>query len=756
VTGPRVALEVITFGSQGLLGSKMLTSPSISIGRDPEAAIHLDDPSVSLKHAVVFAVGDAYFIKDLGSRTGTWVNGAPASALDALDPADEITIGAFRLRVTIHKAHAGPRVPPPVLDGLMSPTPFGQFAPPAASASRESGELPTAVREAPDVARELGPGGARDEVPPQGAPATASDVDEMLALAGVLDERLADAAEPDTGRLPPERPVMKTVPLAWTAESLVRPPIASPPPITSPPTAPSFSYPPAPAQTPVAIKAAAIASPHVVERTAAPVPAPAPAPAAPAAQASVPPHAGRPIVDDDDEDDDSDFVPPFDLLESLAARALRADDPRRSDAVLETVRYRRGRVLSVRHLTADSALRLGSEVIVSRQADKSFALYPKAVRAFVVRQGGRDLSAHEAQLLVGMDGTIGLAPGMQITIDVWGEDKLLVQLVPPAPKLARPRMSLGIDKHRWASGASSSMFHIAVIAFVGIFALDKQHDAPDINEGRFATIALKEIELEPPPPPPEPPPPEVAPTVAPAPAPGPRTPAPRTASRTKSKAAPLARSAPTNAKAAEAAPEQPSPSTAKILSSLGSAAPSGMTATALTNLDAAPHAAGGFKVSGAIGKAPSDTLRIAGAGSGEGQLDTKSATEVGTKVGRVEGRSTPGVVRARVTAIPQSIGGEGHLDRGEIQKVVNAHVHQVQGCYERQLMKDPSLAGKITLEWVIDGSGGVASVRVRQSTVHSAEVASCIQGAIQRWKFRAPQGGSVTVTYPFAFSTLGN
>lgn len=113
-------------------------------------------------------------------------------------------------------------------------------------------------------------------------------------------------------------------------------------------------------------------------------------------------------------------------------------------------------------------------------------------------------------------------------------------------------------------------------------------------------------------------------------------------------------------------------------------------------------------------------------------------------------------MRARVTAIPQAISGEGHLDRGEIQRVVNAHVHQVQACYERQLMKDPSLGGKITLEWVISGSGGVGSVRVKQSTVRSAEVASCIQSAIRGWKFPAPRGGAVTVTYPFAFSTLGN
>jgi hypothetical protein len=49
----------------------------------------------------------------------------------------------------------------------------------------------------------------------------------------------------------------------------------------------------------------------------------------------------------------------------------------------------------------------------------------------------------------------------------------------------------------------------------------------------------------------------------------------------------------------------------------------------------------------------------------------------------------------------------------------------------------------------------VSNVRIGRSSVHSTEVTTCIQTAIQGWHFPAPQGGSVTVTYPFAFSSLG-
>ena len=135
-------------------------------------------------------------------------------------------------------------------------------------------------------------------------------------------------------------------------------------------------------------------------------------------------------------------------------------------------------------------------------------------------------------------------------------------------------------------------------------------------------------------------------------------------------------------------------------------------------------------------------------------MATHSSAEIGT-VGRIAVQST-GVVRARVTAPPSAAKIEGHLDRGEIQKVVNAHLSQVQGCYERQLVKNPSLSGKVSFRWIITPTGSVGSVKVAQSSIQSGEVISCIQSAIQGWNFPAPQGGSVTVTYPFAFTTFGN
>ncbi len=52
-----------------------LNSDSLLIGRSPENDIRIPDPSVSRQHAKLFRDGDKYYIRDLESNNGTWVDG---------------------------------------------------------------------------------------------------------------------------------------------------------------------------------------------------------------------------------------------------------------------------------------------------------------------------------------------------------------------------------------------------------------------------------------------------------------------------------------------------------------------------------------------------------------------------------------------------------------------------------------------------------------------------------------------------------
>ena len=52
-----------------------MSSDSLLIGRAPESDIRIPDPSISRQHAKIFKSGKKYFIKDLKSCNGTWVDG---------------------------------------------------------------------------------------------------------------------------------------------------------------------------------------------------------------------------------------------------------------------------------------------------------------------------------------------------------------------------------------------------------------------------------------------------------------------------------------------------------------------------------------------------------------------------------------------------------------------------------------------------------------------------------------------------------
>jgi len=110
-------------------------------------------------------------------------------------------------------------------------------------------------------------------------------------------------------------------------------------------------------------------------------------------------------------------------------------------------------------------------------------------------------------------------------------------------------------------------------------------------------------------------------------------------------------------------------------------------------------------------------------------------------------------VRAKVkTAGPSSAIGSGKLDKGQIAAVVRRRVKSVTSCYERELKKNPDLAGKISVQFTIGQMGRITSIKAAVNTTGSAAVASCITARIKRWRFPKPEGGDVTVSYPFVFT----
>jgi pSer/pThr/pTyr-binding forkhead associated (FHA) protein len=68
----------------------------MSIGRTPDAAVFLDDVTVSRNHALIVHREDGYYIDDLGSLNGTYVNRRRIES-HRLEDGDEIQIGKYKL-----------------------------------------------------------------------------------------------------------------------------------------------------------------------------------------------------------------------------------------------------------------------------------------------------------------------------------------------------------------------------------------------------------------------------------------------------------------------------------------------------------------------------------------------------------------------------------------------------------------------------------------------------------------------------------
>lgn len=152
-----------------------------------------------------------------------------------------------------------------------------------------------------------------------------------------------------------------------------------------------------------------------------------------------------------------------------------------------------------------------------------------------------------------------------------------------------------------------------------------------------------------------------------------------------------------------------------------------------------------------------------GGGTGEGTIGLGGLGTIGKGGGGGSGsgygRGAGGLGGRRAHApdvVPGTAQVRGSLDKEIIRRVIRRHLNEVKFCYEKELLRNASLYGRVMIQFTISGFGKVVASVVQNSTVNNPTVEQCIAGAVRRWEFPAPQGGGIVmVSYPFVLKSAG-
>jgi len=122
-----------------------------------------------------------------------------------------------------------------------------------------------------------------------------------------------------------------------------------------------------------------------------------------------------------------------------------------------------------------------------------------------------------------------------------------------------------------------------------------------------------------------------------------------------------------------------------------------------------------------------------------------SVPTVGVPLGRVARPAAPSSSVRQGKPIVK-----GRVDYNVVRRIVRAHVSEVRDCYEQGLARDETLAGHVTVRFVIDHEGRVVTAELDEPSLPDTGVTECIAAAVPGWRFPKPTDGRTTsVTQSF-------
>lgn len=116
-------------------------------------------------------------------------------------------------------------------------------------------------------------------------------------------------------------------------------------------------------------------------------------------------------------------------------------------------------------------------------------------------------------------------------------------------------------------------------------------------------------------------------------------------------------------------------------------------------------------------------------------------------------------MQGKDSAIGETIGTDisaiektGQVNKNDVNMVIKGEMSRFKTCYQREYAKNPDLAGKVTLRFMINKEGKVEGAEVKDSTLKNVLVERCMLKQIYGISFPKPGDKPVIISYPFVFS----
>ncbi len=192
------------------------------------------------------------------------------------------------------------------------------------------------------------------------------------------------------------------------------------------------------------------------------------------------------------------------------------------------------------------------------------------------------------------------------------------------------------------------------------------------------------------------------------------------------------------------------------LGALGAPTPTAKDQAVSINVNANAGGASSLSTTGVIGTLKSKGGKLeAGGLAGVKTTGKGFGTGTGYGVQGLQGRAGARGVQGSVIGTPSlmKLSGSEGLTQKEVMDVVKKYAGKIQQCYERALLAETGLAGRIEYQWSITPKGVVTDASVKRSDMKNADqLNECVLTVFKGMKFppaKNGQGTTPSIGFPF-------